>query len=104
VQVGIIDFAKFDLESYEYYDHPAVADLHEIVPKRFVAFKGPKSKRRHFESYCELTPTDYIEIFENCERKPPIPTLVYGLGSKSFKIASGKPPISALRTRPDRRD
>uniref|UniRef100_A0A6U5AVF6 protein-tyrosine-phosphatase n=1 Tax=Hemiselmis andersenii TaxID=464988 RepID=A0A6U5AVF6_HEMAN len=62
-KVGIIDFASFDLENYEYFDHPAVADLHVIVPHRFVAFKGPKSKRRHFESYCELTPADYLDIF-----------------------------------------
>ena len=91
-QVGIIDFARFDLESYEYYDHPAVADLHEIVPKRFVAFKGPKSKRRHFESYCELTPTDYIEIFENCERKSPVTALVEGQGFRvlNLEIVSAK--------------
>mmetsp|Transcript_2199 Transcript_2199/g.5157 ORF Transcript_2199/g.5157 Transcript_2199/m.5157 type:complete len:464 (+) Transcript_2199:159-1550(+) len=63
MNVGIMDFGKFDLEEYEYYDHPAVADLHVIVPGRFVAFKGPKSKRRNFESYCELTPADYTDIF-----------------------------------------
>ena len=28
---GLLDLKKFDLEFYEYCDHPAMADLHEIV-------------------------------------------------------------------------
>eukprot|EP00961_Rhodomonas_salina_P054473 731929-Rhodomonas_salina.1 len=34
----------FDLEFYEYCDHPSMADLHVIVPGKFVAMKGPHSK------------------------------------------------------------
>jgi hypothetical protein len=40
-KVGIIDLQNFDLEFYEYCDHPAMADLHEIVAKKFVALKVP---------------------------------------------------------------
>jgi cell division cycle 14 len=31
-----------DIEKYEHYDSPLNGDLHEVVPGRFVAFKGPK--------------------------------------------------------------
>jgi cell division cycle 14 len=32
----------FDVEQYQHYDNPLNADLHEIVPDKFVAFRGPK--------------------------------------------------------------
>jgi cell division cycle 14 len=32
----------FDMEAYVHYSHPLNGDLHEIVPGRLVAFKGPR--------------------------------------------------------------
>jgi cell division cycle 14 len=56
-------YRTFNLDEYEYYDHPAVADLHVIVPGKFVAFKGPRAHRRRSSSFATLTPADYIQIF-----------------------------------------
>jgi len=67
VKVEILSVKAFDLQEYEYYDHPAVADLHVIVPGRFVAFKGPKAQRRQFQSHKVLTPGDYIDIFRRLQ-------------------------------------
>jgi cell division cycle 14 len=35
-------WGMFDKEAYDHYGHPLNADLHEIVPGRLIAFKGPK--------------------------------------------------------------
>ena len=32
----------FDKEAYDHFGHPGNADLHEIVPGRLIAFKGPR--------------------------------------------------------------
>ena len=44
--LGWVDFRPgcFDLEEYEHFDHPLEADLHEVVPGKFVAMRGPKDK------------------------------------------------------------
>jgi len=42
VRCGVLQWADFDLAWFEYCDHPGTADLHAIVPGKFVAFKGPK--------------------------------------------------------------
>ena len=38
-----VDFGQdgFDVEEYEHFDHPLQADMHEVVPGKFVAMKGP---------------------------------------------------------------
>ena len=42
--LGWVDFRPggFDLEDYDHFDHPLQADMHEVVPGKFVAMKGPK--------------------------------------------------------------
>jgi cell division cycle 14 len=35
-------WGMFDKAAYDHYGHPLNADLHEIVPERLIAFKGPK--------------------------------------------------------------
>jgi cell division cycle 14 len=35
-------WGMFDKDAYDHYGHPLNADLHEIVPGRLIAFKGPK--------------------------------------------------------------
>ena len=36
----------FDKKSYNHYGNPLNGDLHEIVPWRIIAFKGPKDLNR----------------------------------------------------------
>ena len=33
---------RIDIAEYEHYDDPLNGDLHEVVPGKFVALKGPK--------------------------------------------------------------
>ena len=35
-------WGMFDKEAYDHYGHPLNADLHEVVPGRLIALKGPK--------------------------------------------------------------
>ena len=63
----------FDLEEYRYYDNPLNADLHEVVPGKFVAMRGPKDlpscqrwhdnldHRGHFCSR-DFSPEHYVDI------------------------------------------
>eukprot|EP00286_Rhodomonas_abbreviata_P010800 CAMPEP_0181318240 /NCGR_PEP_ID=MMETSP1101-20121128/16902_1 /TAXON_ID=46948 /ORGANISM="Rhodomonas abbreviata, Strain Caron Lab Isolate" /LENGTH=453 /DNA_ID=CAMNT_0023425699 /DNA_START=239 /DNA_END=1600 /DNA_ORIENTATION=- len=64
LHLGLIDMAKFDLEFYEYCDHPSMADLHVIVPDKFVAMKGPHSKSYFKDGVQFLAPSHYFEIFK----------------------------------------
>lgn len=45
---------------YFYYDDPACGDLHEVVRKKFVAFRGPVG---HGDEDFQQKPEDYIEVF-----------------------------------------
>ena len=36
-------WGAIDLDEYTYYDHPLNADMHEVVPGKFIAFRGPKN-------------------------------------------------------------
>eukprot|EP00284_Hemiselmis_tepida_P008707 CAMPEP_0174916234 /NCGR_PEP_ID=MMETSP1355-20121228/1671_1 /TAXON_ID=464990 /ORGANISM="Hemiselmis tepida, Strain CCMP443" /LENGTH=631 /DNA_ID=CAMNT_0016161215 /DNA_START=136 /DNA_END=2028 /DNA_ORIENTATION=+ len=71
---GVFDLAAFDHDFYERCQEPATADCTEVVPGRFVAFKGPH-KRRFFSAadgiIC-LEPKDYFETF----RKIGVQTIV----------------------------
>ena len=42
--VGLINFRddSFNVKEYENFDDPANGDMHEVVPGRFIAFKGPR--------------------------------------------------------------
>lgn len=44
-EIGWVDFGPngFNYEEYAHYDNPLNADLHQVVPDKFLAMKGPKS-------------------------------------------------------------
>lgn len=50
----------FDEDKYFYYDHPHNGDLHEVVPGKFIAFKGPTDKP---QNYFTRRPGDYVDVF-----------------------------------------
>jgi cell division cycle 14 len=41
VSAGIFKQDEFDPSEYSYYDHPLKGDMHEVVPGKFIAFRGP---------------------------------------------------------------
>mmetsp|Transcript_22642 Transcript_22642/g.33228 ORF Transcript_22642/g.33228 Transcript_22642/m.33228 type:complete len:373 (-) Transcript_22642:59-1177(-) len=48
-----------------YYDHPLNGDLHEIVPGKFIAFKGPiGAPWRTKENEYSLSPESYLLVFK----------------------------------------
>ena len=59
-----------DAEEYEHYDDPLNGDLHEVVPGRFIAFKGPvdlggaefRDDARGFRSF---SPDFYAGVFQD---------------------------------------
>jgi len=61
---GIINMKSFDLEFYEHCDHPSMADLHEIIPGKFIAMKGPHTKSYYKDGVQFLAPSHYFEIFK----------------------------------------
>lgn len=65
VRNNVLVWSNFDLEWFEYCDHPGTADLHSVVPNKFVAFKGPKKTGAFHRQtgIVDLTPKDYFEIF-----------------------------------------
>ena len=56
--------AGFDKAEYFYYDDPLNGDLHEVVPSKFIAFRGPIGKpwRTSSNTY-SLEPHMYCEVF-----------------------------------------
>jgi cell division cycle 14 len=69
----LVDFrdGSFSVEDYEHLDSPANGDVHEVVPGRFVAFKGPTEEgipagqlwaTRHGRRV--FHPAHYAEIFK----------------------------------------
>lgn len=66
MQTGLIDIEGFNPDEYDYYDHPQHGDMHVIVPRRFIAFKGPTGRRyRLAAGLYSHTPKDYIEVFRH---------------------------------------
>mmetsp|Transcript_67917 Transcript_67917/g.167728 ORF Transcript_67917/g.167728 Transcript_67917/m.167728 type:complete len:523 (+) Transcript_67917:322-1890(+) len=64
VQLGWYRVADFDLEEYEYWEHPLNGDLHQLCPK-FIAFKGPSAKRELIApGFYTFQPHDYFEVFK----------------------------------------
>ncbi|EKX48042.1 hypothetical protein GUITHDRAFT_106124 [Guillardia theta CCMP2712] len=61
---GLINFDTFDLDFYEYCDHPSMADLHSIVPNKFVAMKGPHERSYMKDGVQFLAPSHYFDIFK----------------------------------------
>mmetsp|Transcript_30770 Transcript_30770/g.71904 ORF Transcript_30770/g.71904 Transcript_30770/m.71904 type:complete len:592 (+) Transcript_30770:113-1888(+) len=61
---GLVDLESFDIELYEYCDHPSMADLHVIVPGKFLAMKGPHARSYFKYGVHFLAPSHYFDIFK----------------------------------------
>ena len=74
-QLGWVEFGSdgFDLEEYQHLDSPLNADLHEIVPGKFLAMRGPRDnttgalwedmvRSDGTFSHREFSPEHYVEI------------------------------------------
>lgn len=86
VRNNVLVWSNFDLEWFEYCDHPGTADLHSVVPNKFVAFKGPKKTgafhRQTGVSHCALCPVIFpvprlsADIKQRCQ--PPFSAVLKG--------------------------
>ena len=63
-------WGQIDQDEYSHYDRPINGDLHEVVPGKFVAFKGPKDLGGKAYSddergYRSFSPSHYADIFND---------------------------------------
>eukprot|EP00960_Hanusia_phi_P049121 759374-Hanusia_phi.AAC.3 len=88
IMVNFFNYDEFDVEDYEFWDHPLNGDLHmytimlaclkyaefrsRVMPcagptvSKFIAFKGPSAKREKIApGVYTFTPKDYIEVFKD---------------------------------------
>ena len=64
LKTGLYVAADFDKNEYFYYDDPNNGDMHEVMLGKFIAFKGPRSKRVELvNGSFTLLPSDYVEVF-----------------------------------------
>lgn len=61
---GFVDFSKFDLEEYQFYERVENGDLNWIVPGKLLAFAGPHNTRGLENGYPVHCPDDYFEYFK----------------------------------------
>ena len=57
-----------DVDEYDHYDDPLNGDLHEVVPGKFIAFKGPQdlggaAYRDRDDGFREFSPRFYADLF-----------------------------------------
>ena len=65
ISTGLYDPAQFDKNEYFYYDDPNNGDMHEVMLGKFIAFKGPRSKRVELvNGSFTMLPSDYVEVFK----------------------------------------
>ena len=63
-------WGRVDLDSYDFFDDPMSWDLHEVVPGKIIAFRGPDDLGPEKE-YCDalgyrrFSPSRYIELFHD---------------------------------------
>jgi hypothetical protein len=64
VSAGLYKQDEFCAEEYFHYDDPTRGDMHEVVPGKFIAFRGPVVD--HNER-CDstLTASDYLDVFKD---------------------------------------
>ena len=64
-------WGRFDKEMYDHYDNPLNADLHEVIPGRFIAFKGPRDLDGAHYIDCptngtrQFAPQFYVNLFKD---------------------------------------
>ena len=62
-------WGEIDLEEYDHYDNPLNGDLHEVVPGKLIAFKGPR----------DLQGSDYLDDERGCrDFSPDFYTSLFG--------------------------
>ena len=74
VPASMDDFqwGRVDVDEYEHYDDPLNGDVHEVVPGKFLAFKGPQDLggalfQDDERGYRKFSPDFYADIFEDYE-------------------------------------
>jgi cell division cycle 14 len=68
VRTGTFKQDLFDPKEYFYYDDPEKGDLHEVVPGKFIAFRGPvRDEGRGGTRQCgsTLSASSYIDVFKD---------------------------------------
>eukprot|EP00960_Hanusia_phi_P027267 746724-Hanusia_phi.AAC.3 len=63
VAAGLYNPLEFHKEEYFYYDDPYNGDMHEVVPGKFLAFRGPRGNRSNNDDSLCFIPSDYFEVF-----------------------------------------
>jgi cell division cycle 14 len=63
-------WGEIDVEEYDHYDNPLNGDMHEIVPGKFIAFKGPRDLggEKYVDTeqgWRDFSPEFYAELFED---------------------------------------
>lgn len=65
IATGLYDPDTFDAQEYFYYDHPQHGDMHQVVPGKFIAFKGPVDQRGQGQRNYALLPVDFVDVFRS---------------------------------------
>ena len=55
--------SHFDISEYEHWGRLENGDMHWIIPRKFIAFSGPQSRRTAGPAGFALTPEDYLNYF-----------------------------------------
>ena len=64
VAVDLYDIKTFDKNEYLYYDSPSHGDMHEVVPGKIIAFRGPCDAEAGAHDWQSLRPEHYLEVFK----------------------------------------
>mmetsp|Transcript_23154 Transcript_23154/g.25706 ORF Transcript_23154/g.25706 Transcript_23154/m.25706 type:complete len:212 (+) Transcript_23154:277-912(+) len=64
IDLGWYSYDTFDTKTYERYEKVENGDMNWIVPKKFLAFAGPASKKHDEDGYRQYTPADYNPVFK----------------------------------------
>ena len=64
------EWGCMDVDEYAHYDDPINGDMHEVVPGKFLAFKGPADLGAHYYQddpcgYRTFGPAYYADVFED---------------------------------------
>mmetsp|Transcript_96225 Transcript_96225/g.167114 ORF Transcript_96225/g.167114 Transcript_96225/m.167114 type:complete len:406 (+) Transcript_96225:108-1325(+) len=63
MEVGLFDWERFDVETYEFFEKVENGDLNWILPNKFIAFAGPSPTAVDEDGFPAFTPEDYVPIF-----------------------------------------
>lgn len=63
MEVGLFDWERFDVETYEFFEKVENGDLNWVLPNKFIAFAGPSDKPTDDDGFPAFTPEDYVPIF-----------------------------------------